>query len=165
MTQKNSEVQDYIKTEWVDKQTLISAEKLNKLEIQVDVITDEVLKVKEDIRDIALTPGPKGDTGANGQDGANGEQGEIGPVGPQGIPGTAGTAGANGKDGAEGIAGPQGPKGETGEQGIPGVDLSDEITSLNETIALLTERIVALETISIADPIAGTVKAGEMKVH
>lgn len=42
-------VQDYIKTEWVDKETVISAENMNKLEEQIDVITDDILAIKEQI--------------------------------------------------------------------------------------------------------------------
>lgn len=39
--------QDYIKTEWVDKETVITAEKMNKIEEQMDVITDNVIAINE----------------------------------------------------------------------------------------------------------------------
>lgn len=41
--------QDYIKTEWVDKQTIITAENMNKIEEQIDVVTDDVIAIKEKI--------------------------------------------------------------------------------------------------------------------
>lgn len=39
--------QDYIKTEWVDTETVISAENMNKIEEQIDVVTDDVIAIKE----------------------------------------------------------------------------------------------------------------------
>ena len=88
---------------------------------------------KDELRNISLTPGPKGDKG---------ETGERGPIGPQGLPGPKGEAGERGPQGdtgqrgADGLQGPQGlqgiqgergrdgepgPRGERGEQGPPGL--------------------------------------------
>lgn len=44
--------QDYIKTQWVDKETIIDAEKMNKLEEQIDVVTDDVIALKEKVEEI-----------------------------------------------------------------------------------------------------------------
>lgn len=42
-------VQDYVKTEWVDKKTIITAENMNKIEEQIDVVTDDVIAIKEQL--------------------------------------------------------------------------------------------------------------------
>ena len=69
---------------------------------------------KEELRNISLTPGPKGDKGEAG------ERGPIGPQGPQGLTGPQGQQGETGQQGLQGIQGPIGPKGETGERGPQG---------------------------------------------
>lgn len=72
---------------------------------------------KQDLQNISLTPGPKGDKG---------ETGERGPIGPQGLPGPKGDAGDRGPQGdtgprgADGIQGPIGPQGLQGERGQDG---------------------------------------------
>ena len=60
---------------------------------------------KDELRNISLTPGPKGDKGETGEPGPRGERGEQGPdglpgsVGPQGPIGLTGPKGENGRDG------------------------------------------------------------------
>lgn len=72
---------------------------------------------KDELRNISLTPGPKGDKG---------ETGERGPIGPQGLPGPKGEAGERGPQGdtgqrgADGLQGPQGLQGIQGEPGPTG---------------------------------------------
>ena len=61
---------------------------------------------KEELRNISLTPGPKGDKGEVG------ERGPIGPQGPQGL------TGPQGLQGIQGQIGPTGPKGENGRDGV-----------------------------------------------
>ena len=46
--------QDYIKTEWVDKETQITAERMNKLEEQMDIITDDVITISKKIKDLEV---------------------------------------------------------------------------------------------------------------
>lgn len=46
--------QDYIKTEWVDKETQITAERMNKLEEQIDIITDDVINMTKKISDLEV---------------------------------------------------------------------------------------------------------------
>lgn len=70
---------------------------------------------KEEVQNISLTPGPKGDRGDPGPQGNPGEigpQGLAGPVGPQGIQGERGLDGRLGPKGDIGPRGPQGPKGD-----------------------------------------------------
>lgn len=54
--------------------------------------------VDTEIRNIELTPGPKGDTGPQGPEGPQGPQGEQGIQGIQGIQGTQGPQGASGQE-------------------------------------------------------------------
>ena len=91
-----------------------------------------VFATKEELRNITLTPGPKGDRGEPGPQGIQGipgekgdvgprgERGEQGPQGLQGIQGIPGTPGEKGRDGEPGPKGDAGPRGERGEQGPTG---------------------------------------------
>lgn len=65
-----------------------------------------VFATKSELKNISLTPGPKGDTGLRG------ERGEQGPTGPQGL------TGPTGPQGPQGIQGERGPKGENGRDGV-----------------------------------------------
>lgn len=79
-----------------------------------------VFATKSELKNISLTPGPKGDTGLRGE---RGEQGPPGPQGLQGIPGTPGERGETGTPGPKGEVGPRGERGEqgpTGPQGLTG---------------------------------------------
>ena len=78
--------------------------RLEALENKPNIDTSQ-FATKQELQNIALTPGPKGDKGETG------ERGPIGPQGPQGL---------TGQQGSQGIQGPIGPKGETGERGPQG---------------------------------------------
>ena len=69
---------------------------------------------KEEVQNISLTPGPKGDRGDPGPQGVPGE------IGPQGLQGLQGPPGPKGADGAQGIQGERGPQGDIGPQGLQG---------------------------------------------
>lgn len=87
---------------------------------------------KEELQNISLTPGPKGDRGEPGPQGATGEtgpqglqgppgpKGDTGERGPQGDPGPKGDIGPKGEDGLQGPIGPQGIPGERGQDGQTG---------------------------------------------
>nr|DAR23732.1 MAG TPA: collagen triple helix repeat protein [Caudoviricetes sp.] len=78
--------------------------RVERLENNPNVDTSN-FATKDELRNISLTPGPKGDkgeTGERGPQGATGETGPIGqtgPVGPQGPIGLTGPKGENGRDG------------------------------------------------------------------
>ena len=75
---------------------------------------------KEELQNVSLTPGPKGD---RGDPGPQGNPGEIGPQGLQGPPGPKGETGERGPQGdigPRGADGPQGIQGERGQDGQPG---------------------------------------------
>ena len=81
---------------------------------------------KQELQNIALTPGPKGDKGETGERGPQGATGETGPrgadglQGPQGLQGIQGERGQDGQPGPKGDIGPIGPQGLKGEQGPAG---------------------------------------------
>ena len=84
---------------------------------------------KQELQNIALTPGPKGDKGEAGErgpigpqgpQGLQGIQGLIGPKGETGERGPQGDTGPRGADGLQGPIGPQGLQGERGRDGEPG---------------------------------------------
>ena len=97
-----------------DKDTIYDDEPLKQrisaLESKPNIDTSN-FATKEELRNISLTPGPKGDKG---------EAGERGPVGPKGDSGERGPQGDTGPRGADGLQGPAGPIGPQGLQGIQG---------------------------------------------
>lgn len=88
-------------------------QRLTALESKPEINTSD-FATKEELRNISLTPGPKGDTGPRGADGL---QGPIGPIGPQGL---QGERGRDGEIGPRGERGEQGPIGQTGPAGPQG---------------------------------------------
>ena len=80
-------------------------EAIKNIHVEGATIDTSGFATKEELRNISLTPGPKGDKG---------EAGERGPIGPQG------PQGETGQQGLQGIQGPIGPKGDTGERGPQG---------------------------------------------
>ena len=103
-----------------DKDTIYNDEplkqRLEALETRPNIDTSS-FATKEELRNISLTPGPKGETGERGPIGPKGETGERGP---QGDAGPRGADGLQGIQGEQGQNGQPGPKGERGEQGPPG---------------------------------------------
>ena len=107
-----------------------------------------VFATKSELKNISLTPGPKGDKGdpgPKGDSGSRGERGEQGPPGPQGLqgipgtPGERGAAGPRGERGEQGPAGPQGltgPVGPRGENGRDGVGIPQKLTLSGNTLIL-----------------------------
>lgn len=85
------------------------------------VIDTSNFATNEELRNISLTPGPKGDkgeTGPRGEDGLQGIQGERGQDGQPGPRGERGPAGLPGPVGPQGPIGLTGPKGENGRDGV-----------------------------------------------
>ena len=89
-------------------------------------IDTSVFATKSELKNISLTPGPKGDAGPRGERGEpgpkgdTGANGEPGPQGPQGIQGLRGETGQRGEQGPIGPQGLQGIQGERGRDGEPG---------------------------------------------
>ena len=87
--------------------------RVDRLESNPNVDTSQ-FATKQELQNIALTPGPKGDKGEAG------ERGPIGPQGPQGLQGIQGLIGPKGETGERGPQGDTGPRGADGPQGIQG---------------------------------------------
>lgn len=94
-------------------------QRLEALETRPNIDTSN-FATKEELRNILLTPGPKGDKGETGERGPQGLQGLTGPQGPQGIQGERGPEGPRGEDGLQGPQGLQGVQGERGQDGQAG---------------------------------------------
>ena len=88
--------------------------RVERLESNPNVDTSS-FATKEELRNISLTPGPKGDKGEAG------ERGPIGPQGPQGLTGPQGLQGIQGQIGPKGETGERGPQGDTGPRGADGL--------------------------------------------
>ena len=87
-----------------DKDTIYDDEPLKRrisaLENKPEIDTSN-FATKQELQNITLTPGPKGERGEQGQKGDTGERG------PQGIQGATGPKGENGRDGRDGVGIPQ----------------------------------------------------------
>ena len=128
-------------------------ERVTTLENKTNIDTSN-FATKQELQNIALTPGPKGDKGETGErgpigpqgpQGLQGIQGQIGPKGetgergPQGDTGPRGADGLQGPIGQTGPAGPQGPIGLTGpkgENGRDGVGIPQKLTLSGNTLIL-----------------------------
>lgn len=132
------------------KQRIVALE--NKPEIDTSQYA-----TKDELRNISLTQGPKGETGERGPQGEVGPQGLRGETGPQGLQGIQGPAGPkgdtgergpqgergqDGQRGEQGPAGPQGPQGltgpvgPTGPRGADGVGIPQKLTLTGNTLVL-----------------------------
>ena len=123
--------------------------RVERLENNPNVDTSN-FATKDELRNISLTPGPKGDKGETGEPGPKGADGERGPQGLQGLqgergrdgePGPRGERGEQGPIGQTGPVGPQGPIGLTGpkgENGRDGVGIPQRI-SINGNIVTLSD--------------------------
>ena len=110
-----------------DKDTIYNdqplVERVVALENKPSVDTSQ-FATKQELQNIALTPGPKGDkgeTGERGPQGDTGPRGADGLQGPQGLQGIQGERGQDGQPGPKGDIGPIGPQGLKGEQGPAGL--------------------------------------------
>ena len=128
-------------------------QRISALESKPNIDTSN-LATKDELRNISLMPGPKGDkgetgergpigpqglqglTGPKGEAGPRGERGEQGPPGTQGLQGIPGERGEQGPIGLTGPAGPQGPIGLTGPKGADGVGIPQTLSLSGNTLTL-----------------------------
>ena len=94
-------------------------QRISVLESKPNIDTSQ-FATKQELQNIALTPGPKGDKGETGERGPQGDTGPRGADGLQGPQGLQGIQGERGQDGQRGERGEQGPIGETGPAGPQG---------------------------------------------
>ena len=88
-------------------------ERVVALENKPNIDTSQ-FATRQELQNVALSQGPKGDKGETG------ERGPIGPAGPKGDAGERGPQGETGQRGADGLQGPQGLQGIQGERGRDG---------------------------------------------
>lgn len=119
-------------------------QRISALESKQEIDTSN-FATKDELRNISLTPGPKGDKGEAGERGpqgdigprgADGLQGPIGPQGLQGERGQDGQRGERGEQGPIGQTGPQGPIGLTGPKGTDGVGIPQTLSLSGNTLTL-----------------------------
>lgn len=91
-------------------------QRLEVLESKPEINTSN-FATKDELRNISLTPGPKGDKGEVGE---RGPQGDTGPRGADGLQGPQGLQGIQGERGRDGEPGPRGERGEQGPIGLTG---------------------------------------------
>lgn len=101
----------YTKTNWVDNETPVNAENMNKIETVLEThenaIEDKLDKPEVDgTENQILARGADGkliyiDKPKDGEQGPQGEKGDVGQQGPKGETGEQGTAGAKGNTGAK----------------------------------------------------------------
>lgn len=116
-----SELEEILKTVHVNGSAYDDSEiikRLAALEAKPEPDTSQ-FATKEELQNISLTPGPKGD---RGDPGPQGNPGEIGPQGLQGLQGPPGPKGETGERGPQGDIGPRGADGPQGIQGERGRD-------------------------------------------
>lgn len=139
-----SELEEILKTIHIESAAQDNSEiikRLAALEAKPEIDTSQ-FATKEEIQNISLTPGPKGD---RGDPGPQGNPGEVGPQGLQGLQGPPGPKGADGLQGPQGLQGIQGergldgqpgPRGERGEQGHDGVGIPQKLSIEGNTLIL-----------------------------
>lgn len=123
-----AELEEAIKNVHVEGATYDDSEILRRLALLEAKPEPDMshLATKEELRNISLTPGPKGDRGEPGPQGVPGETGPQGPIGPPGPKGDSGErgpqgdVGPKGADGLQGLQGPPGPQGPIGPKGDAG---------------------------------------------
>lgn len=145
-----AELEEILKTVHVESAAHGDSEiikRLAALEAKPEIDTSR-FATKEELQNISLTPGPKGDRGEPGPQGNPGEvgpqglQGLQGPPGPKGDAGERGPQGEVGPRGADGAQGPQGLQGERGPQGpigpkgADGVGIPQKLTLTGNTLVL-----------------------------
>lgn len=100
-------------------------ERVVALENKPNIDTSQ-FATKQELQNVALSQGPKGDKGEPGPKGEPGERGpqgatgETGPRGADGLQGPQGLQGIQGERGRDGEPGPRGERGEQGPAGLPG---------------------------------------------
>lgn len=133
-----SELEQILKTIHIESAAQDNSEiikRLAALEAKPETDTSQ-FATKEEIQNISLTPGPKGDRGDPGPQGNPGEVGPQGLQGLQGPPGPKGADGLQGLQGLQGIQGERGPRGERGEQGHDGVGIPQKLSIEGNTLIL-----------------------------
>lgn len=114
-------------------------QRLTALESKPEINTSN-FATKDELRNISLTPGPKGDKGETGE---RGPQGDTGPKGADGL---------------------QGPIGLTGPKGADGVGIPQKLT-INGNVVTLSDGGGSITLPTAAATPSGTGQANEYEIH
>lgn len=157
-------------------------QRLEVLESKPEINTSN-FATKQELQNIALTPGPKGDKGETGERGPKGDTGPKGidglqgPIGPQGLQGERGQDGQRGERGEQGPigqtgpAGPQGPigltgpKGENGRDGRDGVGIPQKLSITGNVVTLSDGGGSITLPTSTATPSGNSGQVNEYEIH
>lgn len=115
-----SELEEALKHIKIEGATYDDSEVIRRLallEAKPEIDTSQ-FATKEELQNVSLTPGPKGD---KGEPGPQGTPGDVGPQGLQGLQGPPGPKGETGERGPQGDVGPKGEDGLQGPQGLQGL--------------------------------------------
>ena len=92
----------------------------NESKVMFDILNKKIDEHELKLKNLELTPGPRGQIGHKGDKGDIGLCGKDGKEGQQGPQGVQGQNGSQGQTGSQGQCGLQGPQGEKGNIGIRG---------------------------------------------
>lgn len=175
-----AELEEILKTVHVASDAYDDSEVIRRLallEAKPEIDTSG-FATKEELQNISLTPGQKGDPGPQGNPGEVGPQGLQGPPGPKGETGERGPQGLQGERGQDGQTGPrgeqgpaglpgpigpQGPIGLTGPKGADGVGIPQKI-SINGNIVTLSDGGGSI-TLPIPTPANTNGQVSEYEIH
>ena len=142
-------------------------QRLQALEASPKIDTS-AFATKEELRNITLTPGPKGDRGEPGPQGIPGAKGDVGPRGERGEQGPKGETGQRGERGEQGPAGPQGltgPVGPRGENGRDGVGIPQKLSIAGNVVTLSDGGGSITLPTAAATPSGNTGQVNEYEIH
>ena len=152
-------------------------QRISVLESKTNIDTSN-FATKDELRNISLTPGPKGDKGETGERGPKGDagergpQGDTGPKGADGLQGPAGPIGPQGLQGIQGERGPQGiqgapgPKGENGRDGRDGVGIPQKLSIAGNVVTLSDGGgSITLPTTATPQPSGTPGQVNEYEIH
>lgn len=152
-------------------------QRISALESKPEIDTSQYA-TKQELQNLSLSQGPKGETGERGPQGEAGPQGLRGETGPQGLQGIQGPAGPKGETGErgpqgergeQGPAGPQGPigltgpVGPTGPRGADGVGIPQKL-SIAGNVVTLSDGGGSI-TLPATPATTGSGQANEYEIH
>ena len=145
-------------------------QRLAALESKPEINTSN-FATKDELRNISLTPGPKGDKGETGERGPIGDTGPRGadglqgPIGPQGLQGERGQDGQRGERGEQGPIGQTGPQGPIGLTGPDGVGIPQKLSIVGNVVTLSDGGGSITLPTTAATPSGNSGQVNEYEIH
>ena len=117
----DTEVDVLMKNLFPEKEDLLvklKKELLAYINTNIQLLSDSIEDIKNDLTNIELTPGSQGEIGPQGVKGEKGQQGSVGLTGLMGLRGEQGIQGKDGRVGKSGFDGRDGQDGQDGKNGV-----------------------------------------------